>query len=187
MPALISHRLRERFGDSVLDIPRDQPAPGNDTAVVAAEALLAIATFLRDEPSLAFDMPIDCTAVDWQDKKQPRFCVVYHLYSLKHGHRLRLTVPVGTKANDEQDPPTCPSLTPLWPGLNWHERECFDMYGIRFTGHPDLRRVLMYDEFVGYPLRKDYPIDREQPLVELRDVAAVPTERNAPPEMLNEP
>ena len=86
-----------------------------------------------------------------------RFEVVYHLYSLKAGHRLRVKVPV------PQEDPTVDSLVPLWKGANWLEREVWDMFGIRFHGHPDLRRVLLYEEFEGHPLRKDYPLGYEEP------------------------
>ena len=88
-----------------------------------------------------------------------RFAVVYHFYSLAHKHRLRLVVPV-EEAVAEVD-----SLTSLWPGANWLEREVWDMFGIRFRGHPDLKRILMYKEFMGHPLRKDYPVNKRQPLI----------------------
>jgi len=90
------------------------------------------------------------------------FEVVYHFYSYTKNHRIRVKVPV-----EEQDPKV-PSITGLFSGANWFERECWDMYGIVFVNHPDLRRILLYPEFVGHPLRKDYPIDKRQPLVKLR-------------------
>ena len=88
-----------------------------------------------------------------------RFTVVYHFYSMSHKHRLRLVVPLEEK-NAEVD-----SLTSLWAGANWLEREVWDMFGIRFRGHPDLKRILMYEEFEGHPLRKDYPVNKRQPLI----------------------
>jgi NADH-quinone oxidoreductase subunit C len=108
-------------------------------------------------------MLMDLTAVDYVKypgrEDGPRFEVVYHLYSLEHNHRLRAKVRV------DEDDASVPSAVDLWPIANWMEREVWDMFGIRFEGHPDLRRLLMYEEFVGHPLRKDYPITRRQPLI----------------------
>jgi NADH-quinone oxidoreductase subunit C len=178
MAAIVLDRLRRRFGDAILETSSDH---GNDTAVVTRERVVEIAEFLRDDPELQFDMPIDCTCVDWQGRREPRFEVIYHLYSMQRHHRVRVKMRVA-----EQDP-TCPSLTPTWRGLNWHEREAWDMYGVRFIGHPNLKRVLMYEEFTGHPLRKDYPIDKRQPLIEMRSVTQVPTQRQPPRELLNKP
>ena len=89
----------------------------------------------------------------------PRFAVVYHFFSSKHKHRLRLVVPVDSSAAEVD------SLTDLWSGANWLEREVWDMFGIAFRGHPDLKRILMYEEFEGHPLRKDYPVNKRQPLI----------------------
>ncbi|MBI4227107.1 MAG: NADH-quinone oxidoreductase subunit C, partial [Candidatus Omnitrophica bacterium] len=94
-----------------------------------------------------------------QSGASPRFEVVYHLYSLEYNRRVRLKVPV--PGHD----PMVESLTRLWPAANWFEREVWDMFGIRFLGHPDLKRLLMYEEFEGHPLRKDYPVNRRQPLI----------------------
>ena len=106
---------------------------------------------------------MDLTAVDYLKfpgrEDGPRFDVVYHLYSITHNHRLRL------KAALEQDDAVVATATGLWPIANWLEREVWDMFGIRFAGHPDLRRLLLYEEFVGHPLRKDYPMERRQPLI----------------------
>ena len=101
---------------------------------------------------------MDLTAVDHLPKT-PRFEVVYHLYSSSQGHRLRIKAWLDDRA------PTAASVTPLWASADWMEREVFDMYGIQFEGHPDLRRILLYDEFEGHPLRKDYPKTRRQPLI----------------------
>jgi NADH-quinone oxidoreductase subunit C len=95
---------------------------------------------------------------------QARFEVCYQLRSSKHRHRLRLKIAV------PENDPKLPSLAPLWAAFDWQERETFDMYGIKFDGHPDLRRVYLYDEFVGYPLRKDYPKEKRQPLVRRPDL-----------------
>ena len=102
--------------------------------------------------------------MDYLDKRTPRFEVVYHLYSLSKNHRLRVKIPVAG------EDPVVDSLTPLWKGANWLEREVWDMFGIRFRGHPDLRRILLYEQFEGYPLRKDYPVNYRQPLVKEREL-----------------
>jgi NADH-quinone oxidoreductase subunit C len=93
----------------------------------------------------------------------PRFEVCFQLRSQQHRHRVRLKVRV------PDGDPRCPSLSGLWSAFDWQERETFDMYGIRFEGHPDLRRIYLYEEFVGYPLRRDYPKEKRQPLVRRRD------------------
>jgi NADH-quinone oxidoreductase subunit C len=110
---------------------------------------------------------VDVTAVDFLGRT-PRFEVVYHLYSMSQGHRLRVKILV------EEADPAVPSLSALWHAANWLEREVWDMFGIRFDGHPDLRRILMYPEFQGHPLRKDYPVAKRQPLVPERDPIAQP-------------
>jgi NADH-quinone oxidoreductase subunit C len=130
---------------------------GDATAVIREFYLLDVMRFLRDDPELAFEMLSDVCAVDYLPRV-PRFEVVYHLYSLAKNHRLRVKVLVEENAS-------VPSLTALWPSADWMEREVWDLYGIRFEGHPDLRRILLYDEFEGHPLRKDYPKERRQPLV----------------------
>jgi NADH-quinone oxidoreductase subunit C len=114
---------------------------------------------LREDPALAFDFLSDITAVDYLGKKEPRFEVVYHLLSLGRRRRVRVKVPVAESA------PEVDSLVSLWRAADWLEREVWDMFGIRFRGHPDLRRILLYEEFRGYPLRKDYPVNQRQPLV----------------------
>lgn len=153
-------RLTERFGARVLDTHAHR---GDHTAVLATDALVEALAFCRDEPDLACDMLVDITAVDYSRfpgrEDGPRFEVVYHLLSLRHRHRVRLKVRV------EQDDPTVPTATGLWPIADWLEREVWDMFGIRFAGHPNLKRLLLYEEFVGHPLRKDYPIERRQPLI----------------------
>ncbi len=131
---------------------------GDATAVVAAEQLLEVLRLLRDDPELAFEMLVDVTCVDYLGE-EPRFEVVYHLYSLAKNHRVRLKVRVAEAA------PELPSAVPFYASADWMEREVFDLYGVRFHGHPDLRRILLYDGFEGHPLRKDYPKERRQPLV----------------------
>ena len=121
------------------------------TVVIRKDDLIQIATFLRDEPDLAFDFLSMVCAVDYLPAN-PRFEVVYHLYSTKHLTRIRLKVRL------EEDDPQVESVTALWPTADWHERETYDMFGIRFSNHPDLRRILLPEDWEGFPLRKDYPL-----------------------------
>ena len=164
---------------------------GDETVVLRREYLLEVARFLKDDAALQMSFLMDLTAVDYStfgkspapaffsssgvalspssqipDKDpwpgppgEARFVVVYHFYSLVHKHRLRLVVPV------EESEAELDSLTPLWAGADWLEREVWDMFGIRFRGHPNLKRILMYEEFEGHPLRKDYPVNKRQPLI----------------------
>jgi len=165
---------------------------GDDRIQVAREHILEVARMLRDDPELAFDLLLDVTAIDYLgqpddfetkrpiwDQEQPvvrrqparrhqlvlpprgshpRFAVVYHLTSTTYFHYLRI------KCRVPEEDPTIASLTPIWPGANWLERETYDLYGIRFNGHPDLRRIYLYDGFEGHPLRKDYGKCDEQPI-----------------------
>jgi NADH-quinone oxidoreductase subunit C len=153
-------RLRERAGDGVQET---HDFRGDHTAVVTRETILDLLTLCRDDAALEFDLLVDITAVDnlkFPGREDgPRFEVVYHLYSTVHNHRLRLKVRV------EEDDAHVPTASLLWPIANWLEREVWDMFGVRFDGHSDLRRLLLYEEFVGHPLRKDYPIERRQPLI----------------------
>ena len=153
-------RIQSRFGDRISAAHADR---GDSTVLVAREALLEVAHFLRNDPDLLLDLLLDVTAVDYIGST-PRFEVVYHLYSVARNHRLRLKVRV------PEDDARIASVTPIWCGANWLERETYDMYGIRFDGHPDLRRIYLYEEFQGHPLRKDYPKERRQPLVSREEV-----------------
>jgi NADH-quinone oxidoreductase subunit C len=135
---------------------------GDATALVAAPRVVEALRFLRDQRGLEFDMLADLCAVDYlgyPGRDGPRFEVVYHLLSSKHLHRVRV------KAGVPEVPCQIDSCVEVWPAANWLEREVFDLYGIRFRNHPDLRRLLLYEEFEGHPLRKDYPKERRQPLV----------------------
>ena len=153
-------RVRDRFGNVVVDLHEHR---GDATAVVERAALLDVLRFCRGEADLGFDVLMDLTAVDYSRypgrEDGPRFEVVYHLYSIAQNHRLRVKVRV------DEDDASVPTAVDLWPIANWFEREVWDMFGVRFDGHPDLRRLLLYEEFVGHPLRKDYPINRRQPLI----------------------
>lgn len=149
-------KIRERHaehGDATVVLDR-----GDAAAVLAA---------LRTQPDFDFALLTDLTGVDFFGR-EPRFEVVYHLYSLRHNRRLRVKVRL------TEDAAELPSAAGVWKAADWLEREVWDMFGIRFTDHPDLRRILMYEEFQGYPLRKDYPVDKRQPLVEERDPLSRP-------------
>ncbi len=180
--------VTDRFGEAV---SATHTYRGDETVVLRREFLLEVARFLKDDPALKMNFLMDLTAVDYSTFGQSpapaffsssgvalspsdqipdedpwpgppedvRFVVVYHFYSLEHKHRLRLVVPV-EEAKAELD-----SLTSLWAGAGWLEREVWDMFGIRFQGHPNLKRILMYEEFEGHPLRKDYPVNKRQPLI----------------------
>jgi len=142
-------KLRE-FATQALEEARE--FRGEITIYLRPEALIRACEFLRDEPSLSFRFLSDVTAVDLYPN-EPRFEVVYHLLSLKNAERLRLKVRTGG------DNPQVDSLVPVYPCANAFEREVFDLFGIRFTGHPYLRRILMPEDWEGYPLRKDYPVE----------------------------
>jgi len=127
------------------------------TIVVRREDIVRAATFLRDDPQCRFVCFIDICGADYPAREK-RFDVVYHFLAPHHNRRIRVKV-----ETDEVTP--VPSLVGVWPAANWFEREVYDMFGIRFDDHPDLRRILMYEEFKGHPLRKDYPKEKRQPLV----------------------
>ena len=151
--------LLDVFSDAVQATHADR---GDATIVVDAARIVEVLRFLRDTPGLDFDMLMDLTAVDYAghpDRDGPRFEVVYHLLSSQHMHRVRV------KAGVPEMPCQIDSCVAVWPAANWMEREVFDLYGVRFRNHPDLRRILLYEEFEGHPLRKDYPKERRQPLV----------------------
>jgi NADH-quinone oxidoreductase subunit C len=160
-PALIE-RVQARFtgAGAIVEIHAHRD---DHTIVVDRRIVLDVLRFCRDAPDLGFDMLTDLTAVDYSKfpgrEDGPRFEVVYQLLSIAHNHRLRVKVRVS------EDAPEVPTAAGVWPIANWLEREVWDMFGIRFADHPDLRRLLLYEEFVGHPLRKDYPINRRQPLI----------------------
>lgn len=156
MARLILERLRERC--TAGEILETGTQHGDEWARVAPAAWRQVAELLRDDPVTRLDMFTDLTAVD-RLPRDPRFDVVVHLYSLPKKHRVRLLAGVPVER------PVIDSLVPLWPGANWFEREAYDLYGIEFAGHPDLRRILLYPEFQGHPLRKDYPKEKRQPLL----------------------
>jgi len=140
---------------------------GQAVARIGRSAVPDALAVLRDHPDTRFEMLSDLTVVDYLGRV-PRFEVVYVLYSLAQRHRLRVKVAV-----PEEDA-IVPTVSSVWKAAGWAEREAWDMYGVRFAGHPDLRRILMYPEFEGHPLRKDYPVARRQPLIAERDPLARP-------------
>jgi len=143
-PEETSEALRARFGDSVLDVVHFR---GEVTALIQRDLIVEVAGYCRDE--LQYNYLSDVTATDWLDRR-PRFDVVYHLTSLEHWNRFRLKVQV----DDGQQVPT---VIPVWRAANWGEREVWDLFGVEFEGHPDLRRLLLPEGWIGHPLRKDYP------------------------------
>ena len=155
----VASAIRERFKE---DIVSSHGFRGDETVRIRADALLKVARALRDD--YRFEFLIDICGVDYLDYliRDERFEVVYHFRSYSGKARMRLKVGV------DESRPEIDSLTSLWKGAGWLEREVFDMFGIRFRGHPDLRRILMYEEFEGHPLRKDYPLTKRQPLVKER-------------------
>jgi NADH-quinone oxidoreductase subunit C len=129
----------------------DRPSADHAAINVPASELVAVLRALRDEAG--FDFLCDVTAIDWAEGASPRFTVVHHLYSTtKHDY-----VRVASDCADNVEP-TAPSVVALWPAADWHERECFDLLGVKFTGHPDLRRILMWDGYPYHPLRKEFPL-----------------------------
>jgi NADH-quinone oxidoreductase subunit C len=152
----IIERIKSQHSNIVID---SHDFRDDQTVTVKKDCGNDFFKFLRDDAELAFNFLMDITAVDYASKKDERFEVVYHLYSLKHNHRLRIKIPVSIEDC------IADSITSLWKTANWYEREIWDMYGIKFRNHPNLRRILMYEEFKGHPLRKDYPINKRQPLI----------------------
>ena len=167
--------LKERFGAAILET---HSQVGDDTAVIEPSQWKAVCAFLRSDPALDFDMPIDLCGVDYPNRV-PRTEVVMHLYSVSKRHRVRLKARVG---DEDMEGAELDSVVSVWPGMNWLERETFDMSGVRFRGHPDLRRILMYPEFEGHPLQKTYAADRTQPLIPYRteDEAGMPIQKMEP-------
>jgi NADH-quinone oxidoreductase subunit C len=149
--------LQEKFSQAVVEVS-DQF--GDDTLIIAKDAVPEIMDFLYRKP-YEFTMLLDLTCVDYMGTT-PRYQMVYHVFSLTHNLRLRL------KAAVAEGDLTIDSLTGLWKNANWLEREVYDMFGIRFNRHPDMRRLFMYEGFEGHPLRKDYPLRKRQPCVQLR-------------------
>jgi NADH-quinone oxidoreductase subunit C len=163
MAKILLERLKAKFGDGVLETSSFR---GDEVAVLKPEFWKDAARFLRDDSACQCDYFVDLSAVDFPDRTDEeggRFEVYCILHSIAKKHRIRIKVrALGTD-------PEVDSLIGVYEGANWQERECFDMFGVKFRGHPDLRRILMYPEFQGHPLRKDYPANKTQPLVPYRE------------------
>ncbi len=145
----IAEGLKEKFPEEVNEIREFR---GQISALVKKGRIKEIMEYLHDTLELCFSYLIDLCGVDYFGKKEPRFEVVYQLYSISHRHMIRV------RAEVPEDDPGIDSVSGIWDGANWHERECYDMFGIWFNGHPDLRRILMPEDWEGHPLRKDYPL-----------------------------
>jgi NADH-quinone oxidoreductase subunit C len=142
-------RLKNIFPSEILNIEEFREEV---SVTLKRETLLPVCTFLRDDPEYSFRFLVDVTAVDYKDKT-PRFVMVYHLLSQERKSRIRLKVPL------EGENPEIETVTTIWPTANWHERETYDLFGISFLHHPDLRRILLPDSWDCHPLRKDYPLE----------------------------
>ena len=143
----ISNRLKECFPDGILEI-RDA-SPADSFVKIDLKMWKEIALFLRDDPAMQFDFMMCLSGMDYGKNT---LGAVYNIYSMRQGHKINLKIDVSA------DIPEIPSVAEIWPTANWHEREAYDMFGIRFIGHPDMRRILMPDDWEGHPLRKDYQV-----------------------------
>jgi NADH-quinone oxidoreductase subunit C len=148
MNNLVVKKLNARFGESKIESSEFR---GELTLIVPKESIVEVCRFLKEEDELKFDLLADLCGIDMYTPVK-RFGVIYNLYSLKNKHRIRL------KTFVEEEEPKLPTVTSVWGTADWHERETFDMFGILFEGHPDLRRVYMPEEFEYHPLRKDFPL-----------------------------
>lgn len=148
-PSQIAERVTAKFPSEVVGT---EEYGGQVSLILRKDGMRGVFEYLRDDPELSMDFLKDLCGVDHHGKRDMRFQVVYHLYSIRHAHSLRV------KVNVSEDDCSVDSVVPLWRGADWPERECYDLYGISFAGHPDLRRILMPDEWEGHPLRKDYPL-----------------------------
>ena len=143
--------LRAAFPDAITDA---QTFRGEITVVVARDAIVDVCRYCRETEGLAYNFLSDVTGVDYHPQ-EPRFGVLYHLYSMIHNRSLRLKVLLPS------DDPVVSSVVDVYPAANWSEREIYDLLGVTFTGHPDMRRILLPDDWEGHPLRKDYPLGKE--------------------------
>jgi NADH-quinone oxidoreductase subunit C len=153
----VIEELKQKFSEKIKEISVQF---GDENILIEKDSLLDIVRFLKDKP-YTYSMLLDLTCVDFNGQ-EPRFEMVYHLFSVTNVQRLRI------KARLSEKDLQIDSLTSLWKNANWLEREVYDMFGVSFKGHPDLRRIFMYDGFEGYPLRKDFPLRKRQPRIPLR-------------------
>lgn len=156
----INDLLKKNFQGSIVESHQNF---GDETVVVERKNIFEVLRFLRDCPDSQFDLMLDICGVDYLGK-DPRFEVVYHLYSLSKKARIRVRTRI-----PESDP-VLQSVISLWKAADWFEREVFDMFGVIFDGHPNLKRLLMWNEFKGHPLRKDYPLDKRQPIPKTEEI-----------------
>jgi len=147
----LAERLAEKFGDAVESVPPLRDLESETTFKVKASRIVDICLYLKNEEKFNFLSDLCGVHYPENDKK---FEVVYHLFSIDNNKRLRIKAPLGQGES-------IASVTGVWETANWHERECYDMLGINFSGHPDLRRILLPDDFTGHPLRKDFPYRSE--------------------------
>jgi NADH-quinone oxidoreductase subunit C len=161
MPADFAIALKEKFPQLT-----ERPSSDHPAFNVPLGDAVSVLRYLRDEQ--AFDLLMDVTAIDWAEGASPRFTVVWHLLSTtKAGSYVRLAA--GCAGTDAE--PIAPSVVDLWAGANWHERECYDFFGIKFEGHPDLRRILMWDGYPYFPLRKEFPLAGIETDLPVADIA----------------
>jgi NADH-quinone oxidoreductase subunit C len=161
MSQRVLDKAADLLGDKVIE---KKSAHGDEVLIVHASHIVEVLRTLRDHPETSLDFLTDLTCVDWLGLSyEPRFEIVYQLRSMKTGERLRVKAPLAEPQDGSH--PVIDTICPLWACANWCEREVWDLYGIKFAGHPDLRRILMYEEFKGHPMRKDYPKEKRQPLV----------------------
>jgi NADH-quinone oxidoreductase subunit C len=151
--------LQSKLGSHIVEAKVDL---GDAVIRISPDGSLEFFKLLKLDSELRFNLLIDITVVDWLDQRDNRFDVVYQFLSLETLFRVRVSIGV------PEEKPEVESVVSLWSGANYFEREAWDMYGVTFHGHPDMRRILMYDEFEGYPLRKDYPVQGKQPRIPLR-------------------
>ncbi|MGP8159839.1 MAG: NADH-quinone oxidoreductase subunit C [Candidatus Dormibacteria bacterium] len=170
--------LRQELGDAVLDAAEGF---GEVTIRIPRDRLVEVARLLRDHEDARYDLPLCVTAVDWPDREPgtPRFDVVYQLRSMQHNDVVRLVVQV------PEDDPRVPTLEGVFAGMDWHEREAFDLLGIEFTGHHDLRRILLPDDWDGHPLRKDY-VSFGEPIAFTHNLEWALPAQERPPDMPGE-
>lgn len=148
-PKDIAEMIKDRYPTEVKEIKEFR---GQVSVTVKKDRIKEMLRFLYETPELYFNFLEDLGGVDYLGKKEPRFEVVYHLYSMRHQHMIRI------KAEVPEDDCTIDSVVDIWAGANWHERECYDLFGVVFNGHPDPRRILLPEDWEGHPLRKDYPL-----------------------------
>lgn len=158
-----TQKVTEKFSNFIIEsttTPLNSPK-ADTLLIVKKEAIREICEFLKDDPAYVMNVLMDLSCIDylfWEGKEH-RFEVLYNLFSLKHNQRIFIKCPVSDNS------PIIDSVQDIWPAANWYEREVWDMFGIKFNGHPNLKRILMYEEFKGHALRKDYHYNKRQPLI----------------------